>query len=135
MGLIDGIVNSLGGVSGIETDCVQLASAFGNNGLQDLVSKLQASGLDNVAQSWVNNGANLPISADQLQQAVGPAMVGNIANALHIDPSQVSAVLPHVVDHLTPDGQVPQTHVGGLLDQLGGSGALNSLIGNLINRA
>lgn len=135
MGLIDGIVNSLGGVSGIETDCVQLASAFGNNGLQDLVSKLQASGLDNVAQSWINNGANLPISAEQLHDAIGPDMVGNLAKALHIDPSQVSAVLPHIVNHMTPDGQVPQTHVGSLIDQLGGAGALNSLIGNLVNRA
>ncbi len=131
---LGGIINALGGISGIEADCVQLASAFGNNGLQDMVAKLQASGLDSTVQSWVDNGANLPISSEQLHNALGSDAVGQLAGALKIDPSQVAAVLPHIVDHMTPDGAVPQTHVGGLLDQLGGAGALNNLIAGLVNK-
>ena len=84
-------------------------------GVQGLTSMLQQHGLGDAVQSWVGTGENQPVSSDQLGQALqngglGP-MVQEAAGKLGVDPSQLlaqlSQVLPHAVDHLTPDGQVP----------------------------
>jgi uncharacterized protein YidB (DUF937 family) len=69
--------------------------------------------------SWVGTGQNLPISADQLQSVLHTGALEQVAAKAGIDPSQLtsmmSTLLPHVVDKLTPDGQVPES---GALSQL-----------------
>ena len=83
-----------------------LASALGG-----LVSHLQANGAGNVANSWVGTGANLPIDGAQLSQALGADLVNKISASTGLSPdqllSQLSAVLPQMVNHLTPQGQIP----------------------------
>lgn len=104
-------------------------------GLQGLLAMLQQHGLGDAAQSWVGSGANQPVSGEQLGQALQNGGLGMVvqemAGKLGVDPSQVlgqlSHVLPHTVDHLTPDGQVPaQAHAGGF-----DLGALEGLAGKL----
>ena len=60
-------------------------------------------------------GKNLPISPDQLQGVLGNDAVKNIASKLGIDSnaltSQLSNLLPDVVDKLTPDGKVPEGNI------------------------
>lgn len=105
-------------------------------GVQGLVGMLQQHGLGEVVQSWVGTGANQPVSPGQLGQALshgglGP-VVQEMANKLGTDPGQLlgqlSQVLPHAVDHLTPDGQVPAASAGGI--DLSG---LESLAGKLFS--
>jgi uncharacterized protein YidB (DUF937 family) len=71
--------------------------------------------------SWVSTGKNLPISADQIQQALGSGQLGAIAEKLGMSQGDASAklaeLLPDVVDKLTPNGQIPDA--GGLGDLLG----------------
>jgi uncharacterized protein YidB (DUF937 family) len=84
-------------------------------GVQGLISMLQQHGLGGAVQSWVGTGANQPVSGDQLGQALQNGGMGSLvqeaASKLGVDPNallgQLSQVLPHAVDHLTPDGQVP----------------------------
>ena len=80
--------------------------------LGGLVSHMQANGAGNVANSWVGTGANLPISGAQLSQMLGPDLMNKItaSTGLSADQitSQLSAVLPQIVDHLTPNGQLPK---------------------------
>jgi uncharacterized protein YidB (DUF937 family) len=90
-------------------------------GLAGLVEKFQAGGLGDAVSSWVGTGHNLPISGDQIAAVLGSSQVQEIAQKLGIDPSVVSGqlaqMLPHVVDKLTPNGQVPESgSLGGLLD-------------------
>lgn len=102
-------------------------------GVQGLVAMLQQHGLGEAAQSWVGSGANQGVSSDQLGQALQNGGLGSVvqeaAGKLGVDPNQLlgqlSQVLPHAVDHLTPDGQVPA--------QTGGfdMGSLASLAGKL----
>jgi uncharacterized protein YidB (DUF937 family) len=79
--------------------------------LGGLVSHLQANGAGAAANSWVGTGANLPIDGSQLSQALGPDLVSKIAASTGMTPDQIlqqlSAVLPQVVDGLTPKGQMP----------------------------
>ena len=81
-------------------------------GLSGLVGALEKGGLGDVAQSWVGKGANMPVSADALTQALGSDSIGQIASQLGIDSgaagNMLSQVLPGLVDKMTPDGALPQ---------------------------
>ncbi len=84
-----------------------LAGALGG-----LVSHMQANGAGDVVNSWVGTGANLPINGAQLSQVLGPDMMAKItaSTGLTTDQitSQLSAVLPQLINHLTPNGQLPR---------------------------
>ncbi len=94
-------------------------------GLSGLLQQFESNGLGSAVQSWVGNGANQSVSGDDIQQALGSDVVQQLAGKLGIDPAQaasgLSQVLPHLVDHLTPNGQVPE---GDMLSE--GLGALRS---------
>jgi uncharacterized protein YidB (DUF937 family) len=89
-------------------------------GVQGLVAMLKQHGQEGAVQSWISSGANQPVSGDQLGQALqGGGMGGFVqeaASKLGVDPSTVlgglSQLLPHAVDHLTPDGQLPAAGEG-----------------------
>lgn len=80
-------------------------------GLQGLVEKFTASGMGAQVKSWIGNGENLPISAEQLRSALGNEHVAALAQKFGIDPAQaadkLATLLPTLVDKLTPDGQLP----------------------------
>ena len=90
----------------------------GQGGLNNLISQFTSKGLGNVIGSWVGTGKNLPISPEQLKGVLGNDTVKNIASKLGIDSnavtSQLSNLLPDVVDKLTPNGKVPE---GDILNQ------------------
>jgi len=79
--------------------------------LGGLVSHFQEKGAGDVAGSWVGTGANQPITGDQLTKVLGPDLVSKISASTGLTPdqivSQLSAVLPQFVDHLTPQGKLP----------------------------
>jgi uncharacterized protein YidB (DUF937 family) len=81
-------------------------------GLAGLLQAFQQGGLGHVFQSWVGTGRNLPVSADQLHGTVGSDWISRITQATGLPQNQVeqhlSALLPQIVDHLTPNGQLPQ---------------------------
>lgn len=68
-------------------------------------------GLGEVFSSWVSSGQNLPISADALEHVLHSGALQQAAESAGIDPNQLtgmmSALLPHLVDKLTPNGQIP----------------------------
>ncbi|MFM7506651.1 MAG: YidB family protein, partial [Rubrivivax sp.] len=74
MGLLDAVAGAIGGGGGGQGDLMQLVMKLvqDNGGLEGLVSKFQQGGLGDVVQSWVSTGPNLPISPEQLGQALGP---------------------------------------------------------------
>ncbi|MBX3717711.1 MAG: DUF937 domain-containing protein [Burkholderiales bacterium] len=127
MGLLDSVLGSLsqGGSGSGGNPLLETVLSMVNNpdtgGLAGLLQKFQEHGLGNVADSWVSTGKNLPISGDQVQEALGSGALGDIASKLGLSTGDVSAqladLLPGVVDKLTPNGQVPD--MGSLGDLLG----------------
>ena len=130
MGLLDSVMGMLGGAQGGGSNAALLNAAvsmLGNDsqagGLAAILGKAQQSGLGDVVTSWIGHGQNLPISGDQLSSILGSDMVANIAKQLGVShgdaASQMSKVLPDVVDKLTPHGQLPQGGLGNVADLLG----------------
>ena len=83
-----------------------LLGGFGN-----LLQRFQQSGHGDVINSWIGPGQNQPIAPDQLHQALGPEAVNNLSRLTGVAPhdllSELSRVLPSVVDKLTPHGRMP----------------------------
>lgn len=119
MGLLDGMLGSVLGkaLGGGQQSNALLEAAMGllNNpqggGLNGLLDKFKSSGLGDHAASWVGKGENMPVSGDQVHQALGGDFISQIASKLGMDPSQASGglaqLLPHLIDKVTPDGAVP----------------------------
>lgn len=132
--LLGGQGQQAGGAGSMLGIAEQLLQQAG--GVQGLTSMLQQNGLGGAVQSWIGTGSNQPVSADQLGQALQGGGMGNLvqeaASKLGVDPSTVlsglSQVLPHAVDHLTPDGQVPAAGQGGGFNL----GMLEGLAGKLL---
>jgi uncharacterized protein YidB (DUF937 family) len=87
-------------------------------GLGGLLDKLKGAGQGNIADSWVGTGQNQPINGDQVQDALGPDTISQLANKLGINASMLlpllASLLPQIIDKLTPHGQAP---AGGLGDK------------------
>jgi uncharacterized protein YidB (DUF937 family) len=120
MGILDTIASLLGKSGGTTSVPEALVGALGDHegGLGGLVQKFQNAGLGDVINSWVGNGANQAVAPGALHNILGSDLVQQLAakTGLPVDQllPQVAQHLPGLVDHLTPDGQLPST--GGLVD-------------------
>jgi len=78
--------------------------------LSGLVTQLQQSGLGPQVQSWLSNGANTPITADQLKAVLSNAQVQEMAKHLGLPVDAVLNMLaqhlPNVVDQASKNGQL-----------------------------
>lgn len=93
--------------------------------LGSIVSKLQGSGLADIATSWLGSGDNLPISADQISSLFDSDKLSSFASALNIDMDSVksglSSVIPQLVDKASPGGELldlSNLDAGGIIDKL-----------------
>ena len=119
MGILDSLENSpeFKGVLGqLEAAVVPvvLSEVLGNGsqgGLNAIVAKLQQAGLGDQVKSWIGNGQNLPITAEQLQEALGSDTAKQLAARFNIPIDQLgkvlAQVLPTAVDHASPNGTLP----------------------------
>jgi uncharacterized protein YidB (DUF937 family) len=77
-----------------------------------LLQQLQQSGLGPQVASWLGNGANLPVSVDQLKGALGDQHLRQLATQLGLPVDrllgQLSQHLPGAVDHMSPHGTLEE---------------------------
>ncbi len=118
MGLFDqllgGIVGQVG--SGQErSSLMDLAASVIQNqpgGLNGLLQQFKSAGLGEHADSWVGTGQNKPLSDDQIGSVLGTGNISAMAQKLGINAQTASAglaaLLPVIIDQLTPKGQVEQ---------------------------
>ncbi|SAI23648.1 Uncharacterized protein conserved in bacteria [Bordetella ansorpii] len=115
MGLLDSLMTSLasgssgeGGNGLLPAVLKQLGKYPG--GIAGLIDAFQRGGLGEVVQSWIGNGANLPISAQQLDSVFEPGVIDTIAadtgRARPDVLESLAAMLPGLVDKATPNGTI-----------------------------
>ncbi len=82
-----------------------------SGGLGDLLKQLQQGGQGETANSWVDKGPNKPIAPGDLASALGADQIDQLAAQSGMSRDDLlnglSQYLPKVVDHLTPDGRLP----------------------------
>ena len=143
--------NLLGGLTGAadEAGADPTAAAAGtqqlieqNGGVDGLLQRLRAGGLDREVDSWVSTGTNEPVAPQQLANALGDDQVNRLSSSTGLSVQSLLPILatflPLLINHLTPRGQAPrpgtaenQPDLGGLLGGLlgGGGGGLGGLLG------
>ena len=126
MGFLDELLKQSGGIADLVAKNPQIVSAAvsmlstrdpsvgGSGGLGGLVGAFQKAGLGEVISQWISTGPNPPISPAQVTSALGPDVLAQFAAKAGIGhgdaASALAAVLPALVDHLTPNGQVPEVN-------------------------
>ncbi len=107
MGLFDGL---LGGIVGAGMVSVINNLVEQHGGLQGLINKFQQQGFGETVNSWVSTGPNKPISPDEVQRALGPDLLQQLAakSGLSVQEltQKLSTILPQAVDTMTPNGRV-----------------------------
>jgi uncharacterized protein YidB (DUF937 family) len=89
-----------------------------SGGLAGLAQLFQSKGLGDAISSWIGTGQNQPVTGDQIKNVLGSEQIRQFAQKLGLSSEEISkglaSVLPQIIDHLTPHGQVPDQ---GALDQ------------------
>jgi uncharacterized protein YidB (DUF937 family) len=80
-----------------------------------LLQQLEQSGLASQVASWLGNGQNLPISVDQLRNALGEQNLSQLAGQFGLP---VDEMLRHLANHL-PDAIDTLSPKGSLAKDLG----------------
>jgi uncharacterized protein YidB (DUF937 family) len=92
----------------------QLISALMNQpgGLGGILAKFSQAGLGSVVQSWISRGENMPITGNQVQNALGSDLLGKLAGSAGVNSNSAATMiakfLPTIVNNLTPDGAMPK---------------------------
>ena len=108
LGGLLGNSNVAAALPGLLTQIVGTGQGAAGGGLSSLLQQFEAAGLGTQIRSWIGNGENLPVTAEQVSAAIPAEKLQGWAQQLGIPPEQVSGllaqVLPHAVDHATPAG-------------------------------
>jgi uncharacterized protein YidB (DUF937 family) len=103
-----------GGQQGGQANLLSTVMAIVNNhpgGLPGLVSAFQQQGLGGAVNSWVGTEPNQAVSPQQVQNVLGDGQIQDVASKLGVSTQDASAslaqLLPAIIDHLTPNGQMP----------------------------
>jgi len=79
-------------------------------GLQGVLDKLHQAGLDKQVASWISNGKNMPVTPDQLREALNDKQLQQIARSMGLPVDQalevVAKYLPQAVDQASPNGKL-----------------------------
>jgi uncharacterized protein YidB (DUF937 family) len=110
MGLQD-VLGKLGGNRGHQGGIDNIQQLFGG-GLQGITQMLSKNGMGQQVQSWIGTGQNQPISGADVQRAVDPQKLQQMAQQQGMSPEEyskhVAQALPDMVDQATPEGMVPK---------------------------
>lgn len=135
--MFDSIINGVGEKFGLGDKAGALVSALlalmtdnGNGGFTGFINRFRSAGLGDLADSWISSGANTPISNEQLESALGEETLRGISEKVGVSYADTVGasgyIIPHVVDDLTPDGEMPNdedllSRVSGYLTGVGTS--------------
>ncbi len=112
MGLLDELVGSLTG--GQQNNLSQLQAVWNwvqeQGGVEVLISKFQQGGLGEILASWLSKGSNQQLTSGDIQSAFSSQDLQSLADKLGTDISgasgTLSELLPHLIDQISPQGEV-----------------------------
>jgi uncharacterized protein YidB (DUF937 family) len=122
---IEDVLSGLLGEGGAKGNALldKVKGVISRDGLDSILEQLNAGGLADKVQSWVGMGGNDDVSPDDLEKVVGEDRVEKLAEEAGVSHEEakdgLAALLPNLVDKLTPDGKIPGAdRIGDLLGKL-----------------
>jgi|SRR5579859_3755108 len=114
------ILSSFGGSHAKE---LQSLLGDGGGGLNELIGKLNNSGLQQQLGSWVGKGDNQQISPEQVTSALGADTIAHAAQDAGVSHEQAASdlaqALPQLIDKATPNGSLPgMDQIKGMMQNL-----------------
>lgn len=112
MGIFDELLTGLSGEEGtIRPQFAQaLEGLLVDMDVPELLGRLEQAGLGGQVQSWLGTGTNLPITPDQLRDALGDEEVEEAAAREGMTPetllTELAEHLPGLIDRLSPRGEL-----------------------------
>ncbi len=109
-GLYESLKGLISGDENVSKVFDSVKNAIDEHGLDAVLEKFKASGLDDKVQSWISKGENAALSPDEVKGALGSELDSFAAKAgVAKDQAAdgIAKALPELVDKLTPDGVVP----------------------------
>ena len=138
MDLVDMGARMLSDKLGLEVDTATISKALiqllgdgqGNIDLAGLAGRMaQGGGLESVLGTWLNDGANAPVSSDSILDMLGQGDVSEFASSLGTDTGTaaqgLSEVLPQLMDKASSGGSLLQA-AGGMGGLMGAAGSFFS---------
>ncbi len=108
--------DKMGNMSGIMDAMSGLTDGKGLD-LAGITDKLKEGGLGDQLSSWLGDGENSPISADQITNALGADKIGEMASKLGVDASAaaetLSKAMPSLMDKFSSGGNLLESVTGG----------------------
>jgi uncharacterized protein YidB (DUF937 family) len=95
--VIGSLLGGLSGEAGQGGDVMQGGQPAQQGGLAGMLETLAANGLGEHVSSWLSNNPNLPISTDEIHQALGSEQVQQLAQSSGLP---VGDFLRQLADHL-----------------------------------
>ncbi len=120
--LLGGLLGGGGSSTGAKSGGVNTGALIGalapivigmikSGGLQKMMSGFQQQGMGKQADSWVSTGPNEGVSGSDMRVGLGDGEVRQFAEAAGLPEDEaadvLAAVVPQVVNGLTPNGQLP----------------------------
>jgi uncharacterized protein YidB (DUF937 family) len=109
-GLYESLKGLISGDENVSKVFDTVKTAIDEHGLDALLEKFKASGLDDKVQSWISKGQNAALDPDEVKGALGSEL-DSLAAKAGVAKDQaadgIAKALPELVDKLTPDGVVP----------------------------
>jgi uncharacterized protein YidB (DUF937 family) len=109
MGLINGLLR---GVATAGVAALVARTVKDHGGLDGMMETLKQKGLAGAVGSWLGPGENQAVTPNQMRDALGQDHLDAIGRDQGMSgdevAQQLSQNLPNVVNHLSPDGRLPQ---------------------------
>jgi len=87
-------------------------------GLGGLVESFKGQGMEDIINSWIGTGKNMPISSSEIVKALGSDRLRGFSEQAGLGQEEISGglarLLPEIIDKLTPQGKIPDS---GLLEE------------------
>jgi uncharacterized protein YidB (DUF937 family) len=90
-------------------------------GVAGIMNQFNQNGLGHLVTSWMGSGANLPISAQQLETVLGSSQIQAIASKIGLSSQETTGHLAELLPQLV-----------GKLSSAGGAGSASGALGSLL---
>ncbi len=133
----DLLADKLGDKAGGIMDALSgLAGGSGNLDMGSLMNKLKEGGLADKVDSWMGDGDNSAVSADELKAAFGEDKIAAASTKMGVDSNtaaqQLSDALPDLADKFSAGGSL--LDASALMEKLGGASGVLDMAKGLLKK-